>query len=327
MREAGIETDIVQDLGPALQAMERGKYAALRSEVQRIDNALKTGGRYVTALNRARQGTETITTTGPAPAAQVAVGQGPITRQVTRALGAPMDIGDLQQLRSELRKRAEALEPVEAKQLLKDFQRDVDLAIDDALARQGEAAGLGANAAQVARKAYARYRSAEDMGDMIERAITSTPDLKINTFNLRQFIDTLRRDTTELAHQVNRSLDLTEGGRQRFLTEVLQIAKLYKTIEIPLTDVAGFRRLPIIAGLGQMLSAAMLTEAGRSIVRHSVLQGRGTLSPNAIALIADVVRRNIFPEAMPGPTTLQVAPGLLQPGAVPVPPGQVSGAR
>ena len=187
-------------------------------------------------IDNARKGTVTTTATLPPPAgAQFS----PQPTTTTTILKGELELGELQSLRSELRIRREELEVVPAKQLLKDLQDDIDELIDTTLANAGAKVGLSGDHARQARKLWARFRAAEDTGFMIEQAITSTPDLKMQTFNLRQFFDTLRKNNTKLAKGVNRSLDLTPGAREKFLREVDELSKLMNTIEIPLTDVAG----------------------------------------------------------------------------------------
>ena len=141
---------------------------------------------------------------------------------------------------------------------------------------------------------------------MVERSITSTPDLSMASFNLRSFFDTLRKNSTKMAQQINRALDLTPGARARFQAEVDSMSTLFKTIEMPLTDVGGFRRYAFVGGLGQMLSTIMLSDSGRALFQQSVLQGRGRLSPNLVALIANVARREL--QGAPSPAQQALVP-------------------
>ena len=273
VRQSGVKIDTSPVRGH-VQGLTSGKYDELLSEVKRIDRGLKTGGRFEALVKNLRgQGT------GP---------------QV-----AGWDIGDLQTLRSEVRKRKEAVKPVEAKQLLEDFQDEVDDAIDFGLAKGRVPAGDVPQVLQEARRGWARLRSAEEMTDAIERSITSTPDLSVQTFNLRQFFDNIRRKAGRQAEQINRALDLTPGGRARFEADIDNISELYKTIEMPLTDVAGFRRSFVIGGLGQMLSRIMSSDVGRKLFSEAVIYGRGRVSPNLMAAIASYARREMMGQDVP----------------------------
>jgi hypothetical protein len=263
VRASGLKID-VGDIGLHVRTLPQGKYDELASEVAGIDRRLKSGGRFLDMVQRLRQGQR-----------------------------GGFDIGELQTLRSELRVRRNQLETPEARQLLRDLQDVVDDTIDTGLARGRVPRGQTPELLQEARRQYARLRASEDLAQHVENTITSTPDLAMASFNMRQFYDGLRRGQTKLAQQINRSLDATPGARSRFFGELEEISQLFKTIEIPLTDVAGFRRSAIVAGVGQMLSAIMLTETGRSLFRQAVVQGRGRVAVNAVATIANIVRREV----------------------------------
>jgi hypothetical protein len=263
VRASGLKVD-VGDIGQHVTALPAGKYDELASEVAGIDRRLKTGGRFTQLLEGVRKG-----------------------------MHGGYDIGELQTLRSELRKRRDQLEPPEARQLLQDLQDAVDDAIDTGLARGRVARGQTPELLQEARRNYARLRASEDMAQMVENTITSTPDLAMASFNMRQFYDNLRKGNTKLAEQINRSLDQTPGARARFDKELDDISGLFKTIEMPLTDVGGFRRSAIIGGIGQMLSTIMLTDTGRRLFREAVVQGRGQVSLNALAVITNAVDREL----------------------------------
>lgn len=264
MDDAGINVDL-SEFGTLLRAFPKPIFGELTLELARIDRKLKTGGKFRKALRRARKGEKT----------------------------SELDLGDLQTLRSELRQRADELGPIQAKQLLKDLQDDVDELIDTALANQGAAVGLPGDLARDARKQWARFRAAENMSFMLEQSITSTPDLRLQTFNLRQFFDTLRKNNTTLAKNTNSALDITPGARESFIREINEISTIMNTIEFPLTDVAGFRRNAIVAGLGQMLSTVLLTDTGRRMFKEALIEDRGRLSMNTVALISNAVRREI----------------------------------
>lgn len=276
VRRSGVKLE-TKALEQEITSLNGGKYDALLSEVKRLDNQYKTGGRYTNLLESLR---------------------GNLPRQVG------YDIGDLQQFRSAVGQRVRALEPVEAKQLLRDLQVSIDDTIDFGLSRGVRQVGNEPEVLRAARGEWARLRAAEDMGHMVERAITSTPDLAMNSFNLRAFFDTLRKGDSEISRNVNRALDRTPGARERFMQGLDDISQQFRTIEVPLTDVSGWRRNFIIAGLGQAISSILLTDVGQRLFRDTIVNGRGQLSPNAIALLVNAARR----ETMPGLTAAEEAP-------------------
>lgn len=268
VRQSGVRVG-VGDLSTYLHALTPGKYAELLQEVAQVDRLHKTGGRF-TSLIEGVYGQP---------------GQG-------RVVG--LDIGQAQQLSSALRQRLEQLEPFEARQLLRDFRGAMDTDIFSGVAVGRVPAGQTPQVLQTARREYARSRAAETLSEMVENKVTSTSDLQMASFNLRGFFDELRRGTSAISQDVNRALDLTPGARQRFLDSVDNISQLYNTIEVSLADVSGFRRNWVVAGFGQMLSMAMLTESGRALFRQAVLEGRGTLSVNALALAATAARHELL---------------------------------
>jgi hypothetical protein len=264
VRATGMPIDTT-DLAQHLQTLAPGKQADVLNTLTKLDRDNKTGGRYAQLYQ------------------DVLAGQ-----NVTR------NIGDLQNLRSLLRQEADSLRGVpEARKLVRDLQSAVDHTIDTGLA-----SGVSTTAAQAtrdllhtARQDWARHSAAEEMSHMVEDKIRSTPDLKMSAFNLRAFYDELRKGNSEISKTVNRALDLTPGARQRFESEIDEIAKLFETIEMPLADVTGWRRSAVIAGIGQNLSSLMLTDTGRKWVRGAVIAGRGELSPNAVAMAANAIWR------------------------------------
>ena len=266
VRRSGVQLDIAP-LRQEIQDLRPGKYADVMAEMRRMDRAQKTGQRYQQLFQNLRQGGGT----------QVA--------------GWP--IGDLQQLRSGLRQRIDQLDHTEARQLLRDVQRSVDDAVDQGIARGRVGTGQTVEQLQEARRQWARLRASEDLGDLIERTITGTPDLSMASLNLRQLADALRRNNSDLAHGVNRALDQTPGARAAFQRQIDDLAQLYRTIELPLTDVAGISRLPVVAFLRQGLSTLLLTEPGQRLFRDAIVNGRGNLSLNLVAEGANAVRREL----------------------------------
>lgn len=266
VRQSGVQLDTTA-LRQEIQSLRPGKYADVMAELRRMDRHMKTGNRYQQLFQNLRQ-TGGVQVTG-------------------------MPIGDLQQLRSGLRVRIDQLEHTEARQLLRDVQRAVDDAVDQGIARGRTAAGQTPEQLQQARREWARVRASEDMGDLIERTITTTPDLSMASFNLRQFADAMRRNTGDLAQSVNRSLDQVPGARARFLREMDDIARLYQTAELPMADVFGIWRMPGFAMVRQWISQAMLSDTGRQLFRQAMLEGRGRVSLNGLAAAVNAGRREV----------------------------------
>lgn len=282
LRKAGLPVEVAT-FGGRLRDLTEGKYTDLLGEIRRIDRNLKTGGRYTEAFQAARGGD-------------------PLT----------LDVGDMQTLRSELRKRAEDVGPFEARQLLRDTQSDIDEAIDIGLSSaEARAQGIDPRLARDARRNYALHRSSEEMADFVEQKIMDTPDLTDVQLNLRSLWTDLRRNTSRRAKQLNRSLDAS-GSRQAFLDEIDGLRKLYSRIELPLADVSRGRRAWVIAQLGGWLSDIMLTTTGREMFERAVIQGRGRISPNTLAVIANAaLRESPMRQQMVSPETVPPTPSQL----------------
>lgn len=270
VRNAKVDVD-VGDITSHVTTLSPGKQADLRNTLNTLDRDNKTGGRYVQMYQ------------------DFLAGQG-----VTR------DIGALQDLRSHLRQEAEMLsdKSSEAYQLIRNFQRAVDDSIDSGLVSNAtaEAAQGTRDLLHQARKDWAQRVAADDLGDLIESKITSTADLSSSTIQIRALYDELRRGKSQASKSINRALDLTPGARDRFEKEVHEIARLYETLQIPMTDVAGISRMPVVAAIRQGIGQMLLTDQGRKWLRDAVLEGRGTLSPNAVALLTNAYLRETRPE-------------------------------
>lgn len=264
VRASGVQLD-VGPIRQEVQALRPGKYADLLAEVQRIDRQHRTGRRYQQIVERLRQG----------GGVQVA--------------GLP--VGDLQDLRSHLRARAEGLTSFEARQLVEDFQGAVDDAIDQGIARGRAPTGMTVADLQEARRQWARVRAHDDLSTLVERTVTTTPDLTMSSLNLRQLADALRRNESPLARRINRSMDHTPGARAAFQREIDDLSTLFQTVELPMADVFGLWRAPGFAGFRQLISGALASQHGRQIFRDAIIEGRGRLSVNALAAAVNAARR------------------------------------
>ena len=273
VRQSGVYMDLGA-MRQQVQALSPGKFADVMYELRQMDRVVKTGQRYQDLFNNLRQtgGTHTI--------------QG-------------MAIGDLQQLRSLLRERVDQVEHTEARQLMRDVQTWVDDAIDSGLTRGRVPAGQVPAQLREARQQWQRLRASEELAEYIELKVTGTPDMQLASLNFRSLADELRRNVSRRAQQINRSLDHTPGARAAFMREMDEVAELYRTIEMPLNDVAGARRSPYIAWLSSALSQWMTHDP--ALFREAILNGRGALSPNAVAAGANQARRAAGLEPLPLP--------------------------
>lgn len=284
VRATGMQIDM-RDLGAHITTLSPGKQADVLNLLTTLDRQNMTGGRYAKLYQDLKAGK-----------------------------GTTSDIGTLQDLRSLLRQEAERLKDVpEARYVVRNLQGAVDDTIDTgvALGIPGAQAQATRDLLQTARKDYAHLRASEDLGQFVENNITSSPDLSSASLNLRSVFDTLRKGNSEISRSVNRALDLTPGARARFDDEITDIARQFHTIELPLTDVAGFRRNAVVAGVSQAISTLMLTERGREMFRGAVLTGRGQVSPNTLAMMANALRREAMPGVTRGPAASETsrAPG------------------
>jgi hypothetical protein len=236
-------------------------------EIKRIDTQLKTGGRY-----------EALT-------------QGLLTG--TRG---GYDIGQLQTLHSELRKRRQAFQPVEAKQLLDDFAGAVDSAIFTGLVRGRNAATSDATRAtlQQSRQAWSRLRAAEELGSIVEDVITSGRSGRDLTIHLGRIRDTVRKGTGHAGKSLLRAFEHDPAAKERFTTVLDTLGKEYDKITVSLRDLPP-EALGVVAGkVGDVVATLLTTVAGQRLFRNLVTQGSGLLTFDAALTAANAVRREAF---------------------------------
>ena len=159
VKRTGLNID-TDDISRHLTTLSPGKQADTLNILTNLDREHRTGGRYAQMYQ------------------DLISGQGM----------AGSSIGDLQQMRSHLRQRAEQLRTgsPEARQLVQDLQGAVDDAIDFGLT----SGAMQASTPQIrdtlhtARRDWANRAAADDMGELLEGKISSTPDLSENKFHL-----------------------------------------------------------------------------------------------------------------------------------------------
>jgi hypothetical protein len=296
VRASGLQLD-VQPVRQELQRLTPGNYDQVLEEIRGLDNRHGTGTTYQQIVDSLRQ-----------------------PGQAVRGV----QIGTLQDLRSALRQRIERLPTHGARQQLQDVQDAVDAAIDAGIARGSVATGMTVQQLQEARRQWGRVRAAEDLGVLVERSIRGTGDLSMGTLNLRQMADYLRRNEGDLAQRINRALDHTPGARAAFQREMDDIAQLYRTVELPMSDVMGIWRMPGFAALRQIISNTLISPRGREMFRNAIVNGRGNLSLNNMAIAANMARRETG-LALPDLPGLEQEEGKLKEGRqIEVAPGRLS---
>ena len=206
-----------------------------------------------------------------------------------RILGA--DVGELQNLRSELRKAAEDVASPEARDVLNTIREAVDTAIDSGLTRGKQHAGAVPLILRQARQDYARFRASEDLALLVEKTITTTPDGKFLQLNPKQLLDQLRRPATGgLAYDVQRSIERTPGAKDRLEQALEEVGSQFFTIETQ-SDTQGLRRNPIIAGVSQALSDLLLHPLGQKFFKRFVVETGGTARADAVRFFSRAITR------------------------------------
>lgn len=274
VRAAKVDVDL-GDIVSHVTTLSPGKQADLLHTLTTLDRTNKTGGRYAQMY-----------------------------RDFMTGQSASRDIGALQDMRSHLRQEADMLadKSSEAYQLIRNFQRTIDDTIDNGLVSNATAATAQGtrDLLHQARRDWAQRMAADDLGDLVESKIRTSGDLSSETIQIRALYDDLRRGRSQASQSINRALDLTPGARDRFNTEVHEIARLYETIQIPMTSVTGISRMPVVAAVREGVSQLLLSDWGRRQLRDWILEGRGTLSPNAVAALVNVARRETQPALVHG---------------------------
>lgn len=272
VRRTGLPID-TQDMTRHLTTLSPGHQADALHLLTSLDRQHRTGGRYAQLYDNLLQGR-----------------------------GGTQSIGDLQNLRSHLRQEAEQMDPGEGRNFVRNLQRAVDDTIDFGMT----SGAMAASTPQIrqtlhqARRDWAQRAAADDLSELVESKIRTSGDLSSDKIHISALWDDVRRGRSHISQSINRALDLTPGARDRFNTEMREIARLYNEIQIPMTDVAGLSRMPIVAEFRQQLGQVLLHPVGRRMFRDAIIDGRGTLSPNAMAAMVNAVRREERPEMVHG---------------------------
>lgn len=276
VRQSGVQFDL-GDVAQGIADLTQGQTDELLRTVRRLDRLHSTGGRWEA-----------------------------LVKGIAEDTVATHDIGDLQALHSAMRERIESVGPFEAQQLLRDFNDDLDRAIFQA--PTSDAGEVARGQLRDARRAWARIRGAEELGELLENAIGTTSDASRDLISVATLSNQLRRNTTPLAKAVNRALDATPGGRRAFDETMKDVRRFFRVVETPLaSDVAGLARMPIIGGIMREISDQMLRdpEEVSRIMRPLIEEAKAVvrapdkaLPAGKAAAIVNLLRRAFLPDEM-----------------------------
>jgi hypothetical protein len=235
------ESEVSLDLTPiseGLLDLTQGKSDDILRTVKRLDNENLTGGRWEALI-----------------------------RGVLDDSRGVHDMGDLQNLHSQIRIRIKGLKSPEARDTLQDFNNDIDRAIFQGLtdAAADSPAGIAGATLREAREGWARIRGSEELSDMLEKAITVTSDASRELLTLPRLVNELRRNKSNLAKAVNRSLKFTPGGQAAWEKALGEVKELFEVIERPLAaDVTGISRTFPFNVILRELSDALLRQPAQT---------------------------------------------------------------
>lgn len=263
--ESGVRVDtssmqkFIGGLGP--------RYDDLVKEVRRIDNSLKTGGQFEDVITRMQAGQR----------------------------GA-FDIGRLQALRSELRKRAQTTNlPFEAKELIGDLEQAVDDSIFNGLARGQHAAEAEStrNTLKMARAGYAKLRRTEELQGIVENAITADKSGSGVTISLGRIKDTIRKGTGKAGKSIQRGFEHDPQAKQRFYDFLDRLGPQHDKINVSLADLPPQLLGQSIGLIGDWMATIYTSAAGREAFEQLVTSGQGKLTHSTLANLANVARREL----------------------------------
>ena len=217
----------------------------------------------------------------------------------TKKLG-DWDIGDLQHLRSELRKAGMTKRTPETQDLLQSMRSSVDEAIHNGMAK----GSLPAAELIAAQKAYRKVMQAEDLQGLITKHTKDSPNLKWQELNLAALNKSLRGGGTKKAKALVEGMDATE--RQVLQQELEGLSKKYPFIRMgPLVGnlasagslVYGATQLMSgnVVGAAGSLLPAIINAASRSpnvmgLFKKSILEGKGQLAQHHIDALVNAIR-------------------------------------
>jgi hypothetical protein len=196
---------------------------------------------------------------------------------------ATLDIGLLQDYSSQILKEARHADGHVA-DVLYDFKRVLDLAIDDALARGG-AAGATAQTLQQARKDYFLSQAQAEFDTMLTRPVIMKPskDGRLMEFNLGRLQQAITQPVGNLEKAVAEKLHTT-GHLAEVEAMITRLQKQFPVVELS------------VPGLN-MVTDLLLTKPGRALFEKTIVAGRGIVDQNLLALWSAAVARPIAQRA------------------------------
>jgi len=141
-----------------------------------------------------------------------------------------------------------------------------------------------------ARKDHFVNVSAEHFNDLIERPniMRSTEDGRFMRVHLGNLRDAIERPQSALAKDVTRRMEQIPGAGERFQDMLSRLQQQFRYIEVQRPMRSG----PISTARREF-GAILLTPLGRALFEKAITQGRGRISMNTMATIANVVRRQM----------------------------------
>jgi Transglycosylase SLT domain len=210
------------------------------------------------------------------------------------------DIGELQHLRSELRKASLSKRTPETQDLLQSLRGSVDDAIANGMAK----GSLPAAELLQAQKAYRKVMQAEDLQGLVTRHTKDSPNLQWQELNLAALNKDLRGGGRKSAQRLVQGMDATE--RQLLTQELDSLKRNYPFVRITPT-VANLTNAGSLLGAGGMALAGNLPGAGAallpiiftaatrsptimSLFKRSILEGKGRLAGHHVDALINAIR-------------------------------------
>jgi hypothetical protein len=216
------------------------------------------------------------------------------------------NIGDLQDLRSNLIKRRSAVRTPETQDLLNDLRSRVDEAIDAGITVGKVPPGFDPQTLTQAQEGWRLMRNAEDLQSLVTKHTSYNPNAKLSDLNLASLTKELQ-GTTPKAQRVLRGMG--DAERATLTAELADLSKRYPFVKIPSLaslmtqggslSTAGWMALTgnhgtaVVAAIPAAMSIALQSPQAMKLFRESIINGRGELSHNMVAMIINAARREM----------------------------------
>jgi hypothetical protein len=147
--------------------------------------------------------------------------------------------------------------------------------------------------AQTAREAYHRQKAAERMN----RVLTTSPVTKSikggdeYIFDIDRFHNAIKDNKTREIRAVNRDLTTIPGAQEEFDAFFRTVKGVLPQGRLVFTDTSGLRRYGIVGAADRMISQLITSPIGRTLFRDAIVQGRGTVSMNSVAVMLNIMAR------------------------------------